>query len=198
MLLISYHMDLSNVNFGVCKTRKTRLDRVRQQNSNNQRNLSFVSVSRRPVRNGGQLTGSAERTQALCSPRLTVRRLPRRLLLTCGFLSRAGGNSSPCSQVESACQMLSGRPRSLIPGLFTVVVSSPSAHRLAPSRAGSQGGAGPWATRRGPGLRFHGAQAFRMAGKIPESTTVTNGVLLASGFISPSVPVLTLLVLTGS
>lgn len=50
-------MGLSNVNFGVGKTGKTGLDRVKQQNSNNQRNLLFESVSKRSVSNGGQLAG---------------------------------------------------------------------------------------------------------------------------------------------
>lgn len=188
-------MDLSNVNFGVCKARKTRLDRVRQQNSDNQRNLSFASVSKRPVRNGGNWQGwlNAHRPcapqdgQPAGFPPSPAARLPL----------RAGGNSSPCSQVASVCQTLSeGRAR-----WFQSYLQSCSVFPFSPppgAVAGSQGRAGRGRLAGGQDCQLHGAQASRRAGKIPGSTAVTKGVLLASGFISPSVPVLTLLVLTGS
>lgn len=150
MLLISYHMDLSNVNFGVCKTRKTRLDRVRQQNSNNQRNLSFASVSRRPVRNGGQLTGISWTHTGLVLPKTDSPQASRRLL-TCGFLCGQEGTAAPAHRLSLRVKCFLKAALTDSRTIYSCAVSSPFSPPPG-AVAGSQGGAGPWATRRGPGL----------------------------------------------
>lgn len=91
----------------------------------------------------------AERTQALCSPRRTARRLPA---VPCRAASSAGGREQ--QPLLAGCVCVSNAfwgPRSLIPELFTVVQRLP----LQPTawrRRGQSGKSGAWATRRGPGL----------------------------------------------
>lgn len=142
-------MGLSNVNFVVGKTGKTGLDRVKQQNYNNQRNPLFESVSKRSVSNGGQLAGiswthTGQPTLAL--PK-TDSPLVSRSLLTRIFLSWAGEDGSPCSQVVCVSNAF-WRPFSLIPELFTV---GQCFHPSAWCHQGQSETAGLWVTCRWPG-----------------------------------------------
>lgn len=142
-------MGLSNVNFGVRKTGKTGLDRVKQQNSKTKGIYCSPLAAKDLWAMAGNWQESAERTQASqsCAPQ-DWQSAGFRSLLTPIFLSWAGGDGSPCSQVESVSNAF-WRPFALIPELFTV------ARCFHPSARGHQGRserAGLWVTCRGPGL----------------------------------------------
>lgn len=192
-------MDLSNVNFGVRKTRKTRLDRVKQQNSNNQRNLSFASVSKRSVRNGGQLTGISWTHTGQPTPVLPKTDSPQvsRSLLTRVLLSWAGVNGSPAHRLSLCVKCFLKDALTDSRTIYSCAVLSPFSPPPG-AVTGSQGRAGLWATRRGPGLpapRGSGLPHDRQDARVDRCN---KRCPVASAFISPSVPVLTLLVLIGS
>lgn len=124
-----------------------------------------------------------------CVPRLTVRDFHESPDVWLPL--RAGGNSNPCwVSLRVKCFL---KPLTDSRTIYSCAVSSPSAHRLAPSRAVREErgrGRAPWArtaSSQGSGLHWLW---------IPESTTATNGVLLASRFCQGQVfPVLTLFIL---
>lgn len=139
MLLISYHMDLSNVNFGVCKTRKTRLDRVRQQNSNNQKE-SGPHLSQQKTCEERAIDRDQLNAHRPCAPQdWQSAGFPR--LLTCGFLCGQEGTAAPAHRLVCVSNAF-WRPRSLIPGLFTVVQCLPPFSPTAWRRRGQSGRSG--------------------------------------------------------
>ena len=119
-----------------------------------------------------------------------------RSLLTRGLLSWAGGNGSPAHRLSLCVKCFLKAAVTDSRTIYSCAVLSPFSPPPG-AITGSQGRAGLWATRRGPDCQLHGAQAFRTTGKMPESTAVTKGAC-GLGFQKSSVPVLTLLVLTGS